>query len=81
MDKSESVQTPLSLKHRLNFQLKTSKNRFLLSLVISIRVLYLSEKSRNYLNIYLNPFVPNAPFLDSLKTLETLRFSDVFKGY
>ena len=28
-----------------------------------------------------NPFIPNAPFTYPLKTLENLRFSDVFKGW
>ena len=28
-----------------------------------------------------NPFVPNAPFLYSLKTSQTVRFSDAFRGY
>ena len=28
----------------------------------------------------INPFVPNAPFLCLLKTSETIRFSDVFRG-
>ena len=30
---------------------------------------------------YVNTFVPNVPFLYPLKTLETIRFSDVFRGY
>ena len=29
--------------------------------------------------IIINSFVPNVPFLDALKTLETLRFSDFFR--
>ena len=28
----------------------------------------------------INPFVPSAPFLYPLKTSETVRFSDVFRG-
>ena len=32
------------------------------------------------MNSFINPFVPNAPFLHLITASENLRFSDVFKG-
>ena len=32
------------------------------------------------ISLYINPFVPNAPFLYPQKISEHLRFSDVFRG-
>ena len=34
-----------------------------------------------FLHVSLNPFSINVPLLYPLKTLENLRFSDVFRGY
>ena len=46
---------------------------------------FVRTRSTYYLNLqivleFFNPFVPNAPFLHPLKTLENCKFSDIFRG-